>query len=74
MDRKNDYRFINNDVKLVAVPASDLHQIYIVKGGLQEYNDWVGEEYIKAFIRQNSEEVNDELEAEARRSQLKLVG
>ncbi len=74
MDRKYDYRFINKDGKLVAGPASVLHQIYSVKGGLQEYNDWVGEEYIKAFIRQNSEEVNDELEAEARRSQLKLVG
>lgn len=74
MDRKYDYRFKNKDGKLVAGPASVLHQIYSVKGGLQEYNDWVGEEYIKAFIRQNSEEVNDELEAEARRSQLKLVG
>ncbi len=74
MDRKYDYRFINKDGKLVAGPASVLHQIYSVKGGLQEYNDWVGEEYIKAFIRQNSEEVNDELEAEARRNQLKLVG
>lgn len=39
MDRKYDYRFINKDGKLVAGPASVLHQNYSVKGSLQEYND-----------------------------------
>lgn len=74
MSKKCDYRYQNKNGKLVTGPASVLHQIYSVKGGLQEYNDWIGEEYVKAFIQQMSDEINDELVAEARRNQLKLVG
>lgn len=74
MDKKRDYRYPNENGKLVTGSASVLHQIYSVKGGLKEYNDWIGEEYIKAFVQQASDEINDELIAEARRSQLKLVG
>ena len=43
------------------------------KGGIQEYNDEVGQAYIEAFVKANSDIINEGLAAKARRSRLKVV-
>lgn len=68
-----DFSYTNENGKKVSGSAAFNHHVYTEKGGIQNYNDSVGEEYVKAFIRENSDIINEGLEKKAKRSRFKVV-
>lgn len=73
MSKKIDFSYLNKRGQRVSGAAAFNHYVYTEKGGIQEYNDEVGAEYISQFIRENSDVINEGLEKKARRSRLKVV-
>lgn len=71
--KKPDFSYINGNGKKVSGSAAFIHHVFTEKGGIQNYNDSVGEEYVKAFIRANSDIINEGLEKKAKRSRFKAV-
>ena len=53
--------YVNEQGKLVSGSAAFSHYVHTVKGGIQQYNDEIGEEYIKAFERENSDAINENI-------------
>lgn len=68
-----DFSYVNENGKKVSGSAAFNHHVYTEKGGIQNYNDSVGEEYVKAFIRENSDIINDGLEKKVKSSRFKAV-
>lgn len=68
-----NFSYTNDAGKTVSGAAATLHEIYTVKGGLGNYNDSVGKEYIDAFIKANSIDINANIEAQAKRDNFKVV-
>lgn len=68
-----DFSYINNNNQKVSGAAATLHEIYTVKGGLGNYNDSVGKEYIDAFVKAHSDEINANIEAQSKRDNFKVV-
>ncbi len=68
-----DFSYINKNGKWVHGPAAFLHYVYSVMGGIPEYNDEVGEKYIKNFINLISEAANDDIAKAAKKKQFKKV-
>lgn len=73
MARKLDFSYVNNSGKKVSGAAAFNHYVYTEKGSVQNYNDEVGAEYILQFIRQNSDNINKDIEKKVRRSRIKVV-
>ena len=73
MGRGPDFSYINENGKRVSGPPAFLHHVYTECGGIQEYNDEVGEAYIKAFIKRTSDDINSDLTRQARRNRLKRI-
>ena len=71
--KKPDYSYINSSGKKVSGSAAFNHYVFTEQGGIQNYNDSVGEEYLKAFIRENSDIINEGLERKAKRPRFKAV-
>lgn len=69
-----DFSFVNENGKLIAGAAAFNHHVYTEMGGIQQYNDAVGRMYIEAFIQAQSDYINAEITAQARRNRLELVG
>lgn len=74
MNKVPDFSYINDNGKKVSGSASVLHEIYTVYGGIKNYNDYIGAEYISEFIREHSDIINEKIEKNHRRKQLKVVG
>ena len=70
---KLDFSYINDNGKKIGGAAAFNHYVYTVKGGVKNYNDEVGEQYIKAFINSNSEVINNSLQRNINRSKFKVV-
>lgn len=68
-----DFSYINNNGKKVSGAPAFNHYVYTVKGGVENYNDEVGEQYIKAFISSNSEMINNSLQRNVNKSKFKVV-
>lgn len=68
-----DFSYTNQKGKKVSGAAAFNHHVYTEMGGIQEYNDSVGEAYVKEFIRQNSDIINEGLEKKAKRNRFKVV-
>ena len=68
-----DFSYTNQKGKKVPGAAAFNHHVYTEMGGIQEYNDSVGEAYVKEFIRQNSDIINEGLEKKAKRNRFKVV-
>ena len=68
-----DFSYINEKGRRVVGPPAFLHEVYTVRGGIKGYNDLVGTKYIKAFVESISEDVQSNLEAEARRRHFKIT-
>lgn len=66
-----DFSYINDDGRKVGGTAAVLRKIFTEMGGLQNYNDMVGEQYIKTFI---SDQANAVLDASHKRKQIKRTG
>lgn len=73
MAREPDFSYVNDRGRRVAGPPAFVHYVYTEKGGVQEYNDEVGQAYIEAFVKANSDIINEGLAVKARRSRLKVV-
>lgn len=73
MSKKTDFSYINKNGKRVSGSAAFNHYVYTEKGGIQNYNDEVGMEYLKEFVRQNSDIINEGLAKKARKSRFKAV-
>ena len=70
---KPNFSYINRRGKKVSGTASVLHHVFTECGGLQEYNDEVGKEYISAFLEAESNKINERLEKKAKKSRLKVI-
>ena len=70
---KIDFSYTNKKGKKVSGAAAFNHHVYTEMGGVQNYNDSVGEEYVKAFIRANSDIINDGLEKKAKYNRFKRI-
>lgn len=73
MSKKTDFSYVNQNGKRVSGSAAFNHYVYTEKGGVQNYNDEVGMEYLKEFVRQNSDIINEGLTKKARKSRFKAV-
>lgn len=73
MSKDPDYSYLNDNGKKVSGSASTLHEIYTVQGGVKNYNNNVGTEYITRFVQENSDIINEGLEKKARRNKMKIV-
>lgn len=69
----SNFSYINKNGKRVSGSAAFNHYVYTEKGGIQNYNDEVGTEYIREFVRQNSDIINEGLARKARKSRFKAV-
>lgn len=68
-----DFSYTNKKGKRVSGSAAFNHHVYTEMGGIQNYNDSVGAEYIKAFINANSDSINDNIVKNAKRKKFKVV-
>lgn len=73
MSKKTDFSYVNQNGKRVSGSAAFNHYVYTEKGGVQNYNDEVGMEYLKEFVHQNSDIINEGLAKKARKSRFKAV-
>lgn len=73
MSKKTDFSYVNQNGKRVSGSAAFNHYVYTEKGGVQNYNDEVGMEYLKEFVRQNSDIINEGLAKKARKSRFKAM-
>lgn len=68
-----DFSYMNPSGKRVVGAAAFTHHVYTEAGGVQAYNDEIGAAYVNEFVRQNSDIINAGIEAQARRSRLKVI-
>lgn len=68
-----DFSYRNNKGKRVSGAAAFAHYVFTEKGGIQEYNDEIGMEYIKAFVKQNSDDINNGIIRKAKRKLFKVI-
>jgi len=68
-----DFSYINDKGRKVSGPPATIHFIYTEMGGVENYNDYVGEKYIRQFLRHQSENINREIERDAKRKKYKIV-
>lgn len=72
MATRSDFSYINQDGKLVSGSAAFNHHVFTETGGIQAYNDEVGQEYIQAFIAANSDIINERIVAKAKKKRFKV--
>lgn len=70
---KINFSYTNKKGKCVSGSAAFLHHVFTEKGGIQEYNDSVGAEYINAFIKAHSDAINRNIEKNAKRKNFNVV-
>lgn len=68
-----DPSYINDNGKLVTGSAAMLHYIYTVMGGIENYNDSVGEIYIHKFVKHISFEANNDIERNVKKKRFKAL-
>lgn len=72
MSKDPDFSYINNNGKLVAGAAATLHEIYTNHNGVKDYNDDVGESYIKTLVESLSTNANEDIQAKSKRKNIKV--
>jgi hypothetical protein len=71
---KNIYHpYTNSDGKRVNGAAALNHYMYTVKGGVQNYHDEIGAEYIAEFVKEHSDIIHDGLAKKAERERFRIV-
>ncbi|WP_419867536.1 hypothetical protein [Clostridium perfringens] len=68
-----DFSYINENGKKVSGSAALIHHVYTEAGGIKNYNDEVGEEYIKDFIKTRSKYINKSIEKKFRKRIFKAI-
>lgn len=66
-----DFSYINKNGKRVTGAAAFNHHVFTEKGGIENYNASVGEEYIKEFVKAKTPTISATLERNARKERLK---
>lgn len=74
MSKDPDFSYVNAKGRRVSGSAATLHEIYTVQGGLKNYNDEIGKEYIEEFVREHSDIINRNIEKNSRRKTFKVIG
>jgi hypothetical protein len=69
-----DFSYVNEKGKWVHASAAFMHEVYTNCGSVQEYNDTVGEKYIKGFLKFFSAPIQKELEKDHKRKMFKKIG
>jgi len=72
MSKDPDFSYINNNGKLVTGAAATLHEIYTNHNGVKDYNDDVGESYIKTLVESLSTNANEDIQAKSKRKNIKV--
>ena len=73
MMKNPNFSYINEHGKKVTGSAAFIHHVFTEEGGIANYNDKVGEIYVKQFIRYSSEDTNIEIERNAKKNRFKIV-
>lgn len=74
MSNKELYHpYKNKNGKMVCGAAALNHYIHTVKGGIQNYNDEIGLEYLSEFVKEHSDIINSRLAQKARKSKFKII-
>lgn len=73
MSNKELYHpYRNKNGKMVYGAAALNHYIHTVKGGIQNYNDEIGLEYLSEFVKEHSDIINANLVKKPKETNLKL--
>lgn len=73
MDKELYHPYTNKSGKRVNGTAALNHYIHTVKGGVQNYNDEIGMEYISEFVKEHSDIINERLIHKAKRDKFRVV-
>ena len=68
-----DYSYINKNGRKVSGAPAFNHYVYTVCGGISKYNDEVGYEYIKEFVKFNTEIINNNIERKVKKEKFKIA-
>ena len=72
-DKNLDFSYFNSNGKKVSGSAAFNHEVYTIQGGIKNYNVTVGKASIVAFVKENSNYINADIEATSKRKKLKIV-
>lgn len=65
--------YLNDDGQLVSGAAAFSHHVFTEMGGIQQYNDAVGAEYLKDFIKEHSDAINKNIVKKAQKKRFKVI-
>ncbi len=72
MKKKPDFTYLNENGKKVCGSAAFNHFVHSVCGGVEEYNKLIGMETLKNFYELIEDNINSEIEAQSKRSNIKI--
>nr|DAG25593.1 MAG TPA: hypothetical protein [Caudoviricetes sp.] len=72
MPKDPDFSYINEKGKKVSGAAATLHEIYTNHDGVGDYNNDVGESFLKEFIKLISKTANLDIQAKSKRKNIKI--
>ncbi len=73
MSKDPDFSYNNDNGKRVSGAAATLHEIYTNHNGVKDYNDDVGESYIRELVKSISQNANSDIEAKSKRRKIKIA-
>lgn len=73
MGKELFHPYTNNEGKEINGAAAFNHYVYTEMGGIQQYNDAIGKEYISAFVDAHSDEINANIIANSKRKRFKII-
>lgn len=65
--------YVNSNGKTVHGSAALNHYIHTIKGGVQNYNDEIGIEYIANFVKEHSDIINAGYAEKAKRERFRVI-
>lgn len=74
MSNKTNFSYNNSKGQKVSGSAAFLHHVYTEKGGIKQYNEEVGLEYLKEFVREHSDSIYSRIVSNSKRKKFKVVG
>lgn len=72
MSKDPDFSYINEKGKRIFGTAATLHEIYTNHNGVSDYNDDVGESYLREVVKSISENANQDIQAKSKQKNIKI--
>lgn len=72
MSKNPDFSYFNEKGKKVSGAAATVHEIYTNHDGVGDYNDDVGESYLKELVKSISGNANLNIQAKSKRKNIKI--